>query len=121
MQLTARGVHRVLKLSRTIADLDSTEHVTVLHLAEALQYRPKVAVEQARCGRKRLRLPLHSAPDTAAPASLTISLDKPVHIHEAAFALDDCVPRRSIIDGRAAQSRGRLALHPRHAQRPIAN
>ncbi|MGL4649180.1 MAG: ATP-binding protein, partial [Caldilineaceae bacterium] len=44
MQLTARGVHRVLKLSRTIADLASTEHVTVMHLAEALQYRPKVAV-----------------------------------------------------------------------------
>jgi len=42
MQLTARGVHRVLKLSRTIADLDNTEHVTMMHLAEALQYRPRM-------------------------------------------------------------------------------
>ncbi len=43
MQLTARGVHRVLKLARTIADLDDNSHVTMMHLAEALQYRPKVA------------------------------------------------------------------------------
>lgn len=41
MQLTARGYHRVLKLSRTIADLFGEESISPEHLAEALQYRPK--------------------------------------------------------------------------------
>jgi len=42
LQLTARAYHRVLKLSRTIADLAGAEEITQVHLAEALQYRPKV-------------------------------------------------------------------------------
>jgi magnesium chelatase family protein len=37
--LTARGFHRVLKLARTIADLDGVERVSRPHLAEALSYR----------------------------------------------------------------------------------
>ncbi len=41
LRLTARAYHRVLKLSRTIADLAGTEAITKVHLAEALQYRPK--------------------------------------------------------------------------------
>ena len=42
MQLSARAYHRVLKLARTIADLTGCETITATHLAEALQYRPKV-------------------------------------------------------------------------------
>jgi len=38
-QLTARGYHRVLKVARTLADLDGSDRVTRLHLAEALSYR----------------------------------------------------------------------------------
>jgi magnesium chelatase family protein len=39
MQLTARGYHRVLKVARTLADLDGAETVRRLHVAEALSYR----------------------------------------------------------------------------------
>jgi len=39
MRLSARGYHRVLKLARTLADLDGAAQVGRLHLAEALSYR----------------------------------------------------------------------------------
>ena len=42
LQLTARAYHRVLKLARTIADLAGSDEITQVHLAEALQYRPKM-------------------------------------------------------------------------------
>ena len=41
MQLSARAYHRVLKLSRTIADLAGTDLIEAAHVAEAVQYRPK--------------------------------------------------------------------------------
>lgn len=39
LQLSARGYHRVLKLARTLADLDGLDTVGRIHLAEALSYR----------------------------------------------------------------------------------
>ena len=42
VNLSARAYHRVLKLGRTIADLAGEASIQVHHLAEALQYRPRL-------------------------------------------------------------------------------
>lgn len=44
LQLSARAYHRVIKLARTIADLEGSESITRGHILEALQYRPRASV-----------------------------------------------------------------------------
>jgi magnesium chelatase family protein len=39
--LSARAYHRVIKLARTIADLENSENIESKHILEAIQYRPK--------------------------------------------------------------------------------
>jgi magnesium chelatase family protein len=43
LSLSARGYHRVIKVARTISDLDSADAITVASVAEALRYRPPEA------------------------------------------------------------------------------
>ena len=47
LSLSARGYHRVLKVARTIADLERSTAVSPAHVAEALRYRPVVKAATA--------------------------------------------------------------------------
>ncbi len=42
LALSARAYHRVIKIARTIADLENSEDIKANHILEAIQYRPKV-------------------------------------------------------------------------------
>lgn len=44
LNLSTRAYNRVLKLSRTIVGLAGSEEIQSVHLAEALQYRPKIMI-----------------------------------------------------------------------------
>ncbi|MCD6074492.1 MAG: family ATPase [Rhodospirillales bacterium] len=46
MKLTARGYHRVLRVARTLADLDGSPGVRRIHIAEAVSYRRTVPGRQ---------------------------------------------------------------------------
>jgi magnesium chelatase family protein len=39
LELSARAYHRVLKIARTIADLDAAAEIGTAHVSEAIQYR----------------------------------------------------------------------------------
>ena len=41
LDLSARAYHRIIKIARTIADLEQSENILPNHMLEALQYRPK--------------------------------------------------------------------------------
>lgn len=42
--LSAHALHRILKLAQTIADLENDDIIKAHHLAESIQYRPRVLV-----------------------------------------------------------------------------
>ena len=42
--LHARTFHRILKIARTIADLEKSDIIKAQHLPEAIQYRPRWVV-----------------------------------------------------------------------------
>ena len=44
LTLSARSFYRILKLARTIADLERTDIIRANHLAEAIQYRPRNSI-----------------------------------------------------------------------------
>jgi magnesium chelatase family protein len=43
LDLSARSYHKIIKLARTIADLDSSPEIAPAHILEAISYRPKQA------------------------------------------------------------------------------
>ncbi len=44
LKMTARAIEKVLKVSRTIADLEASKNVKAEHLVEAIRYRQKEAI-----------------------------------------------------------------------------
>jgi magnesium chelatase family protein len=56
MRLSARGYHRVLRVARTLADLDGAEKVGRVHFAEALSYRALVDEVRRAARERELRL-----------------------------------------------------------------
>ncbi len=45
LKFSVRTRHNILKVARTIADLDASEHIRAEHVAEAIQYRVNLKFE----------------------------------------------------------------------------
>ncbi|MDR1032234.1 MAG: hypothetical protein LBL30_03900 [Holosporales bacterium] len=45
LRLPSRGYYRVIRVSRTIADLEQSQSVSRLHVSEALSYRLKLGTQ----------------------------------------------------------------------------
>jgi len=45
-QVSARSYFKMIKVAQTIADLEGSKNISVSHMAEALQYRPKIQVRE---------------------------------------------------------------------------
>ena len=55
LRLSARGHHRVLRVARTLADLEGAPHVGRRHIAEALSYRRAPVLRRENAARDGLR------------------------------------------------------------------
>jgi magnesium chelatase family protein len=53
MNLSARAYHRVLKLTRTIADLAGSERIQPAHIAKPIHDRPRSSIGRGRWSRTR--------------------------------------------------------------------
>ena len=78
--LSARAYHRVLKVARTIADLDDSDTVAWTHVAEALRYRPLEVREDASPLRTDVRGPDTASGSTSVRASPAVPDLTPAHV-----------------------------------------
>ena len=110
MRLSARGFHRVLKLARTLADLDAAEKVGRIHLAEALSYRSNAdrqaqAALVSRLSRAR-RLCQHA---TSHCGSLGLPIRNMIrYVLAAAFALALAAPASPVEILKKVPGRGQI-------------
>lgn len=55
LHMSARGYHRILRVARTLADLDGVEHIQRLHIAEALSHRRAAMPRPSHASPSKLR------------------------------------------------------------------